>query len=108
MNTLEDLVRDALRARAEDFPAHPDAWEQLLAKRSAAGLKRRRAPRRSWPARFLIPAAAAAAVVVIVAAGVALKGVFGSADLSPAGAARATPSRPVGPYSPNGPRARCS
>jgi hypothetical protein len=99
MNTLEDLVRDALRERAEDFSAHPDAWQQLLA-REAAGVVPRRAPRRSWPVRFLIPAAAAAAVVVIVLAAVAIKGSFDGTS-SP-GSAGAVPAS-VGPYSASGP-----
>jgi hypothetical protein len=94
MNTLEDLVRDALRERAEDFSADPDAWQQLQARR-AAGAK----PRRSWTARFAIPAAAAAAVVVIVLAAVAVKGAYdGTSSPGSAGAAPASAKPGVGPY----------
>ena len=36
MNSVEERVREALRAHAEGFTAHPDAWEQLTAR----GLRR--------------------------------------------------------------------
>ncbi len=91
MNTVEDRLRDALRAHAEDFSAHPDAWERTMA-------RSRRRPGRSprWT-RFMIPAAAAAAVVAIVAGATALTGhgvprggsvgaVSASASPSPSGA----------------------
>ena len=29
MNGLEERLREALRAHAEEFTAHPDAWRQL-------------------------------------------------------------------------------
>jgi hypothetical protein len=63
--SVEDRVREALREHAEDFTAHPDAWQQLRVRRAASG-GRRAVRRHSWPARFIGPAAAAAAVVAIV------------------------------------------
>lgn len=57
MNTLEDRVRSALRARAEDFSADPDAWLRLAARRRAGRKRRAGLLRRGWPTAFLIPAA---------------------------------------------------
>jgi hypothetical protein len=95
MNTLEDRVRAALRARAEDFSADPDAWTRIRA-RSRAGRRRRGAPRWSRPSRFMIPAAAAAAVVaIVVGVTVAVNGISGRTAGAPAGSAgspKATPS----------------
>jgi hypothetical protein len=113
MNTLEDRVRAALRVRAEDFSAHPDAWARIRT-RSRAARRRRGGPRWSGLSRFLIPASAAAAVVIIVVASVALSSVFGRAGGTAAkgGAARPKPTStanpgalpsPLGPYSTSGP-----
>jgi hypothetical protein len=113
MNTLEDRVRGALRAHAEDFAAHPDAWAQIRA-RSRAARRRRGLLRWSQPGRFLIPAAAAAAVVAIVVASVGLSDVFGreGSTTGVGGAPRPKPTStvspgvipsPAGPYSPSGP-----
>jgi hypothetical protein len=83
MNTLEDRVRAALRAHAEDFSADPDAWTRIRARSRAAGT-RRGGPRWSRLSRFLIPAAAAAAVVaVVVGVTVAVSGI----TVRPAGVA---------------------
>jgi hypothetical protein len=46
MNTLEDRLRAALQTGAEDFSAHPDAWQQILARSREA--RRRRGVLR-WP-----------------------------------------------------------
>ncbi len=67
MNTLEDRVRAALRVRAEDFSADPDALARIRT-RAQAARRRRGGPRSPSVGRFLIPTAAAAAVVAIVAA----------------------------------------
>jgi hypothetical protein len=83
MNTLEDRVRAALRAHAEDFAAYPDAWARIRA-RSRAARRRRGVLRWSQPGRFLIPAAAAAAVVAIVlTVTVVVHGVTGRAAGAP-------------------------
>jgi hypothetical protein len=113
--SVEDRVREALREHAEDFTAHPDAWQQLRARR-AAGSRRRAVRRRPWPARFIGPAAAAAAVVVIVLAAAAVSGAFdgagnsGAAGTSPTGSAApgrspatTSPAPPLGPYASSGP-----
>jgi hypothetical protein len=113
MNTLEDRVRAALRAHAEDFSADPDAWTRIRARSRAAGTRRGR-PRWSRLSRFLIPASAAAAVVVIVVAAMALSNVFGPAGstVKVGDAARPKPTStanpgavpsPAGPYSSRGP-----
>ncbi len=124
MNTVEDRVREALRTRAEDFTASPDAWQRIRARSiaGAGGRRRRSVPRRSWQARFMIPACAAAAVVAIAVAALAVSdavGRPGHADVSrlappasaTAGTSRraakgvgpsATPS-PTPPYSASGP-----
>lgn len=93
MNTLEDRVRAALHARAEDFSADPDAWARVRA-RSLAGRRRRSVLRWRPSGRFLIPTAAAAAVVaVVVGVTVAVNGITGqSAAVRPAGARSARPS----------------
>jgi hypothetical protein len=107
MNTLEDRVRSALRARAEDFSADPDAWLRLAARRRTG--RKRRAPlvRRRWPAAFLVPAAAAAAVAATVVAAVTLAGVAGRPASSTVAAGRGTSRSAVtptfGPDSPSGP-----
>lgn len=91
MSTVEERLRAALQAHAEDFQARPDAWPRLQARRRSAARRRRLAPRVSWPARFMIPAAAAAAVVaVVVAAALVVNGVPGRAG--PAEAARSRPA----------------
>jgi len=94
MNTVEDRVRAALHAHAEDFSVHPDAWRQLAARRQS-GRRRWAARRRFRPASFMIPAAAAAAVaVVIVVAAVTVNGVTGRSAGSPSGGARSTDATP--------------
>jgi hypothetical protein len=94
MNTLEDRVRSALRARAEDFSADPDAWLRLAARRRAGRRRRAALLRWRWPAAFLIPAAAAAAVVATVVAAVTVAGVAGR-PTSSTGAAGPGTSRSV-------------
>ena len=108
MNNLEDRLRDALRAHAEDFSARPDAWQRLTARNRGRRARRWLAPRRAWPTRFIVPAAAAAAVVVIVvAAALTVSGRTGSAG-APRSAPARTPSPASSPapgpgYSPSGP-----
>jgi hypothetical protein len=58
MTEIEDVLRDVLRARAEAFPAAPDAWTRV--RERAAARRRRR--------RLLVPAAAGAATVAATAA----------------------------------------
>jgi len=94
MNTLEDRVRSALRARAEDFSADPDAWLRVAARRRAGRKRRVVLLRRRWPAAFLLPAAAAAAVVATVVAAVTVAGVAGRPASAP-GAAGTRTSRSV-------------
>ena len=94
MNTLEDRVRSALRARAEDFSAEPDAWLRLAARRRSGRSRRAGVLRRRWPTAFLIPAAAAAAVVATVVAAVTMAGVAGR-PASSTGAAGTRTSRSV-------------
>ncbi len=94
MNTLEDRVRSALRARAEDFSADPDAWPRVAARRRAGRRRRAALLRRRWPAAFLLPAAAAAAVVATVVAAVTVAGVAGR-PTSSTGAAGPGTSRSV-------------
>ena len=97
MNVLEERLRAALQAHAEDFQGHPDAWRRLQAGRMRRAARRRRlAPRASWPAGFVIPAAAAAAVLaIVVAAALVVNGVPGRTGT--AGASRPTPARTPGP-----------
>jgi hypothetical protein len=100
MNTLEDRLRAALHAHAEDFSAQPDAWQQLNAK-SLAGSGPRRVSRRSWPARFGIPAAAAAAVIAIVAGAAALTGGGPPSGSGASGSSSASPSVSGAPTPPS-------
>jgi hypothetical protein len=87
MKTVEDRVREALRTRAEDFTASPDAWQRIQARRRAGAAGRRRGLSRA--SRFVIPAGAAAAVVVIaVVAAILAGGVSGRSGKVPVGAAR--------------------
>ena len=108
MNTLEDRVRAALRARAEDFSADPDAWLRVAARRRVGRRRRAVMLRRRWPSAFLIPAAAAAAVIATVVAAVTVAG-LGRPATSTGGAGptpTASPSvvgSPLGPYAPSGP-----
>jgi hypothetical protein len=91
MNTVEDRVREALRTRAEDFTASPDAWQRIRARSQAGTAGRRRGLSRAG--RFVIPAGAAAAVVVIaVVAAILAGGVSGRSGKIPVGAARTAPS----------------
>jgi hypothetical protein len=68
MTDLEERVRDALRARAGEFTASPDAWERTTARAGRRAVRRhaRRPVRQRWLTRFT-PLAAAAAVLVIAA-----------------------------------------
>lgn len=82
MNSVEERLREALRAHAEEFTAHPDAWRQLTAR------SRRRGGPRSWRTRFsrpaLIPLAAAVAVLAVVAAALlVVHGVSGRTGRAP-------------------------
>jgi hypothetical protein len=97
MNGVEERLREALRAQAEGFTAHPDAWEQLTAR----GL-RRGGPRSWWswrPGSVLIPVAAAVAVVVAVAVAILVaRGVTGGAGKAPESGVTVTPTaRPAAP-----------
>jgi len=112
MTSVEERVRAALSAHAEEFSAHPDAWQHLTARnRRRSRLRRpgRARPRPAWPAKAVIPAAAAAAVVAIVLAATMLVnnvsgGAGGSEGSGRAGAARTTPPPGRGlVYSPSGP-----
>jgi hypothetical protein len=107
MNPVEDQLRDALRAHAEDFTAHPDAWQQLHARSRAGGRSRlartvartRRRPGRplGW-SRFVVPAAAAAAVIAIIVGATALTGYRGSRSGSgTAPASRSASGAPAAP-----------
>ena len=97
MNSVEERVRVALRAHAEGFTAHPDAWEQLTAR----GL--RRGGPQSWrsrhPGPVLIPVAAAVAVVVAVAVAILVaRGITGGAGKAPESGVTVTPTaRPASP-----------
>lgn len=97
MNSVEERVREALRAHAEGFTAHPDAWEQLTAR----GL--RRGGPQSWrsrrPGPVLIPLAAAVAVVVAVAVAILVaRGITGGAGKAPESGVTVTPTaRPASP-----------
>jgi Flp pilus assembly protein TadB len=81
MNGVEERLRAALHAHAEEFTAHPDAWRQLTARRRQGGRSR-------WRFRFsgsvLLPVAAAMAVVAAVAVAIVLV----RAISGPAGQAR--------------------
>jgi len=72
MNTVEDRVRAALRAHAEDFSASADAWERVTARSAATARRRQAAPSRLTPSRRFLrhagPAAAAVAVIAVVVA----------------------------------------
>jgi hypothetical protein len=48
MTSVEERVRAALNAHAEEFSAHPDAWQQLTARNRRRSRLRRssRPPRR--------------------------------------------------------------
>jgi hypothetical protein len=110
MNPVEDQVRDALHAHAEDFTAHPDAWQQLCAKSRAdkrswltrIGVRTHgyRRPRRAltW-SRFVIPAAAAAAVIAIILGATVLTSPGSPRDGS--GAVPASPSASGAPAPPS-------
>jgi hypothetical protein len=65
---LEDRLRAALRHRAGDFTASPDAWQRTLARRGdpTTRLRTARAGHRRWSG-WIAPLAAAAAVVAIAA-----------------------------------------
>jgi hypothetical protein len=89
MNSVEERLREALRAHAEEFTAHPDAWRQLTARRRRRGGAHWRWSRFSWPA--LIPLAAAAAVIAVVAAAVlVVHGVSGRGGEAPGSGATET------------------
>jgi uncharacterized membrane protein len=72
---VEDRLRAALQARAEDFTASGDAWQQLQARNQATasraaggGAAGGRTTQRLMRSRFAVPAAAAAAVVIVIVA----------------------------------------
>jgi hypothetical protein len=95
MSILEDRVRAALGAYAEEFSAHPDAWARIRA-RSLTARRRRARMRWSRSSRLMIPAAAAAAVVaIVIGVTVTVNGVIGRSAGAPterAGSPSATPS----------------
>jgi hypothetical protein len=98
MNILEDRLRAALRARAQESPIDPGAWEQTVA-RSRLRLTTRLGSR-SWPARFVIPAAAAAAVTgIIVASAMTMSGITGRPG-GPAGPPSGTATASAVPHRP--------
>jgi hypothetical protein len=72
MNTVEDRVRAALRAHAEDFTASADAWERVEARSAPTARRRPAVPSRLTPSRRFLrhagPAATAAAVIAVVVA----------------------------------------
>jgi hypothetical protein len=90
-DTAEDRLRAALQARAQDFTASQDAWEQVQARGLAAGRHR---SQRSVLARYAIPAAAAAAVIIVIVAATTI--VHGMAG-SPAGGHPASGPSMAGP-----------
>lgn len=98
LDSTEERLRAALRAHAEEFTAHPDAWPRLTARR-----RRRGGPRWSQrPGPALIPLAAAAAVLAVIAAAIlVVHGVSGRAGDAPASGATPTPTATVQP--PGGP-----
>jgi hypothetical protein len=103
MNSVEERLREALRAHAEEFTAHPDAWRQLAARRQGRGRARWRRFRLSMPA--LIPLAAAAAVLAVIAAAIlVVHGVSGGSGRMPEPGVTATPTaRPASPSASPGP-----
>jgi hypothetical protein len=100
MNGVEERLREALRAHAEGFTAHPDAWRQLAARRRRRGGPRW--SRLSGPA--LIPLAAAAAVLAVIGAAILMvHGVSGGAGKVPETGVAPTPTATARP--PGGPGA---
>lgn len=95
MTDLEERVRNALLAQAEEFTASPDAWERTRAKSGRRTLRwQAQLPgRQRWLTRFT-PLAAAAAVLVI-AAGTAFLAESGAPGKSPA--PQASPSSTARP-----------
>jgi hypothetical protein len=98
MTDLEDRVREALLARADEFTASPGAWERTTARagRRAARWHAGRPRRQRWLTRFT-PLAAAAAVIVI-AAGAAIVAGTGGTSGSPAPQATPTASGRTGGF----------
>ena len=100
MNDLEDRVRTALRTRAEDFTASPDAWEQTVAR---SGRPRAAESRRSWaPGRVarlasasFAPLAAAAVVVAISVAITTLGSFAGRSGGAAGGRSGGLPGQPA-------------
>jgi hypothetical protein len=91
MNGVEERLRAALRAHAEEFTAHPDAWRQLTARRRRRGGPRLRSSRFSGPA--LIPLAAAAAVLAVISAAIlVVHGISGGTGKTPETGVSATPT----------------
>ena len=103
MTDLEERVRDALRARAEEFTASPDAWERTRARAGRRAIRRQaqRPGRQRWLTRFT-PLAAAAAVLVI-GAGTAILAGTGGYSRSPAPQATQTATAPTEPTPPDRP-----
>jgi hypothetical protein len=108
---VEDRLRAALQAHAEDFTASGDAWQQLqgrtqgtanrtIGSRAAGG----RTTRRLMRGRFAVPAAAAAAVVAVVIAATTL--VHGLDGSPAAGHGSASSARPEPSVSATGPNAK--
>jgi hypothetical protein len=103
LNSTEERLREALRAHAEDFTAHPDAWRQLTARSRGRAGRRWRRFRLSGPA--LIPVAAAVAVLAVVAVALlVVRGVSGGAGKTPETGVTATPTaRQAAPSASPGP-----
>jgi hypothetical protein len=91
---VEQRLRDALRARAREFPISPDAWEKTRARRGDS-MNRLRSTRGGW-LRWTAPLAAAAAVVTIA---LALLAEHGQPGQAPAGSRTPTASPPLSPVS---------
>ena len=98
MNDLESRLRTALRTRAEEFTASPDAWQRTTARtRRRPRLVTSGMPGRRGLTRFT-PLAAAAAVVAIAITTAAVASAGGWRDLVSGRPAPAVgPSRAAGP-----------
>jgi hypothetical protein len=88
---VEERLRAALRDRARDFPASPDAWQRTLARRGDTTTWIR-SPRNVL--RVLAPLAAAAAVVAIAASLLIERGPQGPAPGGSQGPAASQPPSP--------------
>jgi hypothetical protein len=100
VNSTEERLREALRAQAEEFTAHPGAWRQLTARRRRRGGPRWRWSRLSGPA--LIPVAAAVAVMAVIGAALlVVRGVSGGAGKTPETGVTATATQTARQASPS-------